>query len=1098
MRNSQLLKISTTVGSNMTAAIPPEIRQRLMQHEGGYKKVTRDSGGVTRGGVAASSGVPASKIKNMGQADIDKHWDQIWQRSGAHIKDPVAAEYALNMAGNAGDPYFAQTMQRILNKLQPNEPALPGNYNFGPQTQARLAALQDHAALRQPLMDAMEKRHQDLVASGKKKYVANASGWAARDSELRKLMAQPAAPVLVKGKPPAGAVIVPQKPSMVQQPNPPKTPRVLTPPPRISAPSHEFPTLSGPPSIFKASRALTKLADGAPSLARSVVVGTAGSVPGAGAGLLASLGLERLLKIQDPGQAELLRMILASAGGATGSAVLRELDGQFDSERWGAKGEKLDEKHKHPIKRLKRVVEVSAGLPVSKIAAAANFLAIYKQAIVEKVGDKWVLWTKDKSRRLGTHDTAQEAYKQEYAIQKSQEKAASRSIADRLTRLYERRGECHTCKKPNLPENMKCTCADKAATDTCSKCGASGDGAYYDRRDFCPDCAQEKSAAQMVRKERQVIEYDDHCPHCDHKFTEKGYPRPDFSKLPEDEKERSRMIMDGEVDELCPNCKGIVDQRESSDEAIENARKSWGDEAADSMIKRRENQRKRIAARTSKQAVIINHLIPTLKSSIDPGTLADMKAILASRPKPPAAEPMPIRSVQTGELLGHGTFQEFCNGTWSKEASVKSDVQRAMTEAGIPRDAYFFVGPNGKATAFLGDWHDKSVGDAMNKIGRKYFSNYEEPGDSEIGRPDWATSEVFSKATPLQVLERLPHDCKEITYQCCGKVTRCCKDLVWDEKAQEKHTPKEQITRARCKSCETAAQERADGCLPDKEAADQMEPWIGFDLDGTLAKKQKPFNPDSIGDPIAPMIEILKSHLKAGDECRIFTARAAGSSPDKLIHDWLKEQGIPQLKVTNIKDPGMKLLYDDRAVSVESDTGKTKVAGVAELLTAARKATNISPTPAQIEAENYAKGELKVRGLVIKLENPKGSIRRGTDKNGKSWEQKMAWDYGYFKRVDAVDGDKLDVFIGPDPEKGKIWVIDQVLDGKYDESKVMLGFETEEAAREGYLANYEKGWKGLGHIRELSDEKFREWIKGGQTTMGKNAFIAATMGLVNV
>jgi hypothetical protein len=35
--------------------------------------------------------------------------------------------------------------------------------------------------------------------------------------------------------------------------------------------------------------------------------------------------------------------------------------------------------------------------------------------------------------------------------------------------------------------------------------------------------------AEMVRMQ---------CPHCDHKFSEKGYPRPDFSKLPEDPDER--------------------------------------------------------------------------------------------------------------------------------------------------------------------------------------------------------------------------------------------------------------------------------------------------------------------------------------------------------------------------------------------------------------------------------------------------------------------------------------------------------------------------------------------------------------------------------
>lgn len=49
--------------------------------------------------------------------------------------------------------------------------------------------------------------------------------------------------------------------------------------------------------------------------------------------------------------------------------------------------------------------------------------------IIRKCGDKWCLYTtkKDpktgKRRRLGTHDTKQDAYKQEYAIEKSKERS---------------------------------------------------------------------------------------------------------------------------------------------------------------------------------------------------------------------------------------------------------------------------------------------------------------------------------------------------------------------------------------------------------------------------------------------------------------------------------------------------------------------------------------------------------------------------------------------------------------------------------------------------------------------------------------------------
>ena len=44
-----------------------------------------------------------------------------------------------------------------------------------------------------------------------------------------------------------------------------------------------------------------------------------------------------------------------------------------------------------------------------------------KVAIIEKLDDEYILWTKDRSKRLGTHKTRLGAIKQEYAIQKSQE-----------------------------------------------------------------------------------------------------------------------------------------------------------------------------------------------------------------------------------------------------------------------------------------------------------------------------------------------------------------------------------------------------------------------------------------------------------------------------------------------------------------------------------------------------------------------------------------------------------------------------------------------------------------------------------------------------
>lgn len=136
-----------------------------------------------------------------------------------------------------------------------------------------------------------------------------------------------------------------------------------------------------------------------------------------------------------------------------------------------------------------------------------------------------------------------------------------------------------------------------------------------------------------------------------------------------------------------------------------------------------------------------------------------------------------------------------------------------------------------------------------------------------------------------------------------------------------------------------------------------------------------------------------------------------------------------------------------------------------------------NPTDAQKEAGNYKKGHIKVDGLNITIEQPKGSIRRGTDANGKQWESEMHNTYGYIRGTESVDGDHIDIFLSDNPTEGKVFVVDQInKDGSFDEHKVMYGFPDMESARQAYLSNYEKGWQGLGNITEVSKEDFKAWI----------------------
>ena len=149
---------------------------------------------------------------------------------------------------------------------------------------------------------------------------------------------------------------------------------------------------------------------------------------------------------------------------------------------------------------------------------------------------------------------------------------------------------------------------------------------------------------------------------------------------------------------------------------------------------------------------------------------------------------------------------------------------------------------------------------------------------------------------------------------------------------------------------------------------------------------------------------------------------------------------------------------------------------------AASAEVNTEPTEAQKEAGNYKKGHVQVGTFDITIEQPQGSVRKGTDANGKQWESKMNNTYGYIRGAVGVDGDHIDVFLSNDIDGWngrKVFVVDQYNpDGSFDEHKVMLGFNDADEAKSDYLANYEKGWEDGRRIgvTAVNLEDFEKWI----------------------
>lgn len=153
---------------------------------------------------------------------------------------------------------------------------------------------------------------------------------------------------------------------------------------------------------------------------------------------------------------------------------------------------------------------------------------------------------------------------------------------------------------------------------------------------------------------------------------------------------------------------------------------------------------------------------------------------------------------------------------------------------------------------------------------------------------------------------------------------------------------------------------------------------------------------------------------------------------------------------------------------------------------AASAEVNTDPTEAQKEAGNYKKGHVQVGTFDITIEQPQGSVRKGTDADGKQWESKMNNTYGYIRGAVGVDGDHIDVFLSNDIDGWngrKVYVVDQYNpDGSFDEHKVMLGFNDADEAKGDYLANYELGWENGRRIdiTGVNLEDFEKWIESSK------------------
>ena len=222
---------------------------------------------------------------------------------------------------------------------------------------------------------------------------------------------------------------------------------------------------------------------------------------------------------------------------------------------------------------------------------------------------------------------------------------------------------------------------------------------------------------------------------------------------------------------------------------------------------------------------------------------------------------------------------------------------------------------------------------------------------------------------------------------------------------------------------------------------------------------------------------------------KVVSMNASNGEPLKYmykdqLHDLLVDRFQNMFLDKNERDLFMKQVIEDwlnGTIGVFGSLSKNKLMenAIEEVDTKANEA-ELNPTDAQKEAGNYKMGHVRIMGMPISIENPKGSYRRYKNEDGSIGKNQMKHHYGYFTNTtgNGKDGDAVDVFIGPNIENCEyVYVVDQNNEqGEFDESKVMLGFNSTEHAKKAYMANYSADWTGFRTITKVPLNVFKKWL----------------------
>lgn len=146
-------------------------------------------------------------------------------------------------------------------------------------------------------------------------------------------------------------------------------------------------------------------------------------------------------------------------------------------------------------------------------------------------------------------------------------------------------------------------------------------------------------------------------------------------------------------------------------------------------------------------------------------------------------------------------------------------------------------------------------------------------------------------------------------------------------------------------------------------------------------------------------------------------------------------------------------------------------------------------------------GRMDFNGLQVSVENRRGSLRQwydpAADNHGIT---RMKYPYGYIRMSQGTDGDHVDCYVGPHRDAPMVFIVHQMKApdfAEYDEDKCMMGFKSEDDARQAYLDHYDDS-RFLGSITAIPFDEFKAKVLATKDNPQKLAKALPGLWLLNL